>query len=806
MPLARLRSHPLFQHPFEGLRAAVEVFLLDTLLSHLFLWMRWDGRTELTMLLWLKTAGLYLLLGLALELLLLQMKGIVETQGVRHPYTAMVIRDTRGMVRVFLLTVLLTVLISPRLPLEPGSRVWMPVSLFAAMMLTLLRRATFQYPLAARWEPGMEAGLLLFLLLGTRVNTQLLGGSPLLPANVKLNAGLLGACLVIGWWGTGALSQGKIPNLLQGFSTQDGRLKRLALLNALSLLLAVQVVPGLSLVLEGDKPQTARRMSTDPNVLLLVVDTLRADRLGAYGYEDARTPHIDALARASRLFRHHQTSSPWTYPSFGTILTGFSPGVHLGGVLHKPGGPQRHALLGVQPLRQDLPTLASLLQQEGYRTGLIGTNPCLDRTLGMGKGFTTELLALRTGMYYTVLGSALEGFGYRPLDPPETTQDATQMVDHFFSFIDAEKPGLLETSERLVAGTSAAATAEPSQRRPFFLLAHMMDPHWPYHPPERFLPKGVSTEPGEFETRGQNLELSRWSELYDAEVQYVDEQVGRLVEGLKTRGLWDNTLVILTSDHGEAFGEHGSWHDPTDQPDEPDPYYSRASLHGHNLYQPLLQVPFLLHIPGGASGVYEGVTGAVDVLPTVLDALKLPVPEGLEGRSLLSVPLNTPPAVASSLEEWEKAQGTLVSPPGLQAASPSDAQAGSQPLGATGPNPSFLCPPIPRLDDAGAALVEPPALSHSLLLGDEKYAWVESSLKLIHKPTWPEMERFELYNLVRDAGETVNLAPYCPEVVKALEARLTARLTTNQSRKGAYTPPTVDPASLAKLRALGYAQ
>lgn len=450
-----------------------------------------------------------------------------------------------------------------------------------------------------------------------------------------------------------------------------------------------------------------------PDLLLIVVDTLRADRLGLYGSQNP-TPRLDAFAQESLVFEQQQSASPWTLPAMASLFTGKSPSAHGAAVVSASDGTARRAMLGVLPVREDLTTLGLELQKHGYRTGLIGTNPCLDRSLGLGRGIEYHALLLRSGLHYSVLGLLLEPLGLRPLDPVDTTLSAQELLPHF---------------ERFFAQTDA---------RPAALIAHLMDPHWPYHPPEQ--------APAAERQRLQAT-LAGWSSAYDVEVQRVDTALGALLDQLQAQGRLDKLVVALTADHGEAFGEHGTWFKPEQKPAGSDVYEARQSLHGHSVFQELLHVPFLLRGPGLAPGRVSSVTRGVDVMPTLLAALGLPIPEGLEGVNLLSLP----PASAAS-----------------------DA---------------------PRVSPS-------PALSESVLLGEERKSWREGHWKLIVGPWRAGAGPAQLFDLAADPQEQHELSAQEPARVM----RMRAALVEHVQQLAAGVDPTrpLDPETLEKLRALGY--
>jgi len=232
-----------------------------------------------------------------------------------------------------------------------------------------------------------------------------------------------------------------------------------------------------------------------PNVVLITIDTLRADHLPAYGYRKLDTPAIDSLAKDGALFERALAHAPITLPSHTSILTGLYPITH--GVRNN----------GDFYLRDEVPTLAQMLKQNGYQTAAFVSAFLLDSRFGLGKGF-------------------------------DVYDDSTT------SRVSRARPDLVK--ERKAAETTAAAVRwleanyplGGAKAEPFFLWAHYFDPHLDYNPPEPY--------------------RSRYrSNLYDAEIAYADSQVGVLLDELKKLGRYRDTLLILTADHGESLGEHG---------------------------------------------------------------------------------------------------------------------------------------------------------------------------------------------------------------------------------------------------------
>ncbi len=307
---------------------------------------------------------------------------------------------------------------------------------------------------------------------------------------------------------------------------------------------------------------------SQPDVVIITVDTLRADHLGAYGHAAARTPNLDALAKRGRRFTHATTPSPRTTPALASLFTGLWPQHH---------GARAVAL----PLTRGR-TLAEILQPLGWATLGVSASRVAGRKENLHRGFDV--------------------FVERHELPHWRAEVATQVA--------------LERAREFPA------------HAPLFLWIHYQEPHAPYDPPKRFQP-GASAEP--CRALFSDLDagtLSRKSvernaagraervreaclELYDAEIAYNDEQIGRLLEGLRDLGRLRPGYVVLTSDHGENFGEGGI-------------YYQ----HGLNVHDSALRVPLLVAGPKIAPGVDDEVFRLEDLTPTLLGLLAIPA----EGR------------------------------------------------------------------------------------------------------------------------------------------------------------------------------
>ncbi len=366
-----------------------------------------------------------------------------------------------------------------------------------------------------------------------------------------------------------------------------------------------------------------------PNLLLIVVDCLRADHLGVYGYERPTSPNLDALAGQGVLFRQAYAPAFWTRPSVPSLLTGLYPSEHglLAWETDKEG-----RIVG-PALSPAVETLAERLQDAGYRTALLAEQIQLSRRFGLRQGFD---------LYDYGVGQA-------------------------------------DNLNRALRRFLEAAGPEPSR---FFVYLHYLEVHWPYCPP-----KGSR---GRFDTGRSDIEFCRdWRRLrdrvnrgeihfdaedreamvarYDEEILGLDWWLGRLFADLQRRGLWDETLVVVTADHGEEFFEHGK------------------IGHENDLWDEVLHVPLVVKPPAAWPGVRGAEVGALvetrQLTATFLDAARLPHDGGslapwLQGRRARArgfVVAESQTAVAVRTADWkllvrrEDGQATLydlVSDPG----------------------------------------------------------------------------------------------------------------------------------------------
>jgi arylsulfatase A-like enzyme len=324
-----------------------------------------------------------------------------------------------------------------------------------------------------------------------------------------------------------------------------------------------------------------------PDILLVTLDTLRADHTSAYGYARPTTPRLEEVARDGIRFATAYAPMPTTLPSHATMLTGLLPRT-LG--LLKNGVPFAHPA----------PTLAETLADNGYATAAFVSSFVLDRSFGLGRGFATydDDFARDACKGY---GQQWEGFtleGGFCRRGASTREQAERWL---------EASGYLRGAGEAPAGANAAAAPPP-----FFLWIHLFDPHDPYLPPpaEAALLPPPSANP---------TELERQIAAYDGEIRYTDDQVGKLLDRLAGAGRLDDTLVIVVSDHGEGLMDHGWMH------------------HGALLYEEAVRIPFLVRWPAQLprGRVVEEPVQLADIVPTVHELLGLAAPQhAVEGVSL----------------------------------------------------------------------------------------------------------------------------------------------------------------------------
>lgn len=310
-----------------------------------------------------------------------------------------------------------------------------------------------------------------------------------------------------------------------------------------------------------------------PHVFVILIDTLRADHLSVYGYDKPTSPNLEAFAREAVLFERAFGTASWTRPSCASLFTGLYP-------------PDFGGLVMGSPLRDEIPILPQFLHAEGYDTAGIVASLHVSPLFGFQKGF--DLLD-NGDTFLRSTGSlkAFERLGL--LEPRVGIFDADVLTSRAIRWIDSRE----------------------QKEGPLFLYLHYTDPHRPYDPPEQFhwrkfaTPRAAALDDApmgaDYEEQIDPVSAEAMVAAYDGEIRSIDETLGRLIDYLKEQGLYDESLIILTADHGEEFNEHGGW------------------AHAKTLYKEVLHVPMLIRFPNGENGgtrVANDVS-LVDIVPTI---------------------------------------------------------------------------------------------------------------------------------------------------------------------------------------------
>ena len=329
----------------------------------------------------------------------------------------------------------------------------------------------------------------------------------------------------------------------------------------------------------GEKEPTSVAAPGAPNVIFIIADAMRADRSSLYGHDRETTPNLEILAKDGVVFDRAYAQAPWTPPSMGSWMTGLYQTSH--GVTHSKRAEGAHSRLDSRHV-----TLAELFRSVGYRTAAVSAQPWISEATGFDQGFGT----------FEVVGN---------LSDP------------------------LANEKIFKGGMEWIAELEEGER--FFLYLHSMDPHFPYEVPDVFR-FDTSPPPAPFDDgiTLQELEafndpsappspeqLAHLFEIYDAEIRHVDSWLGALDRHLRKLGLREQTMIVFTSDHGEAFYEHGVW--------------------GHitTVYNEMLHIPLVLSWPGLEARRVDEPVESVDLLPTLARIVGFEPPPGLPGHDLL---------------------------------------------------------------------------------------------------------------------------------------------------------------------------
>jgi len=316
--------------------------------------------------------------------------------------------------------------------------------------------------------------------------------------------------------------------------------------------------------------------SHKPSILLIVIDTLRADHLGTYGYNKPTSPLIDEFAGRSVVYENAISPAPFTLPAMSSLFTGYYPD-RTGVVSHS----------NRDILDSPMPTMAEIMKKAGYRTAAIVSNMMLKKA---SRKFD-------------------RGFDYFLAKKSFKNASAPQITDHAINLV------------------------KEMNDDPFFIWAHYIDTHMPYRPPIEFAQlfgneTGKSKICTEFnkEVRPQEIFFSKdlpvkqiesTRKLYDASIRSIDHEIGRLLKHLKEKNLLKNMIVIITADHGESLGDHGL-------------YFA----HDHTLYSELVHVPLIIRFPGKPPHRKSEIVSLIDILPSLCQWLKIDCDQNMNGQPL----------------------------------------------------------------------------------------------------------------------------------------------------------------------------
>jgi arylsulfatase A-like enzyme len=458
----------------------------------------------------------------------------------------------------------------------------------------------------------------------------------------------------------------------------------------------------LALVACGLLGASCSREPAPQNLVLISIDTLRPDHLSTYGYARDTSPTIDALAREGTRFTAAFAQAPWTIPSHASMLSGRYPCVH--------GADESH------PIPASIPMLAERLHAAGFRTaGIVEETGFLSEQHGFGRGF----------------------------DVYQRTRRA-------------------DPNRFAVLGQWLSRRREDHER--FFLFWHRFGAHGPYEPPfhlaQRYRPPRTTPAPDPVLDALRDLQYSKYLRIerywsfaevvadYDAAIRNVDDGLLYLVEQLRKLGLYERTAIVVTADHGESLFDHGLWV-------------------GHALFltDDEIRVPLVVRPGGGrvARPVFDTVVESVDIVPTVMDLLGLPVPTGIEGQSL------------ARLIRTGDDRGLVPRAFGMSSG--------------MGNMPYLRTPDWKYIGRAGVPL-ERILLTH---LQPKPGVDVASRVPLGE----------QLYDLRADPGEQTNVVAERPDEANALRLEL-AHLMAGCSRPKEVGTVTIDPQERERLRALGY--
>ena len=313
--------------------------------------------------------------------------------------------------------------------------------------------------------------------------------------------------------------------------------------------------------------ELSRPRDSNHNIFFILIDTLRSDHMGCYGYHRNTTPYIDNIAEQGLLFTNFYSVSNWTNPTIASLFTGLYPQGVFPQAWHKD------AVKLVLP--PELDTLAEVVQRAGYKTAALVEHPGINPAHGFDQGFDEYVMFHKKYKKWPLFEVRIEKNLVRA--------DVSDVIDRV-------------------------------KDQSFFIYLHVVYPHQPYTPPEPY-----NTMFGKGFEQVRPEERQAVINMYDGEIRYTDELVGGIFEDLKSRGLLKTTYMIITSDHGEGFWEHG--------------FYE----HGNSFFNEEIKIPLIIYPPGGRNNgpqIISTFSSNIDLFPTIVAFAGATNPDNIEGESL----------------------------------------------------------------------------------------------------------------------------------------------------------------------------
>lgn len=342
-------------------------------------------------------------------------------------------------------------------------------------------------------------------------------------------------------------------------------------------------------------------VDTRQNILFIVMDTVRKDHLSIYGYDKKISPFLEEFSKESSVFHHAISPAPWTLPVHASLFTGLYPGEH--------GANQERPYL-----EKNIKTLADSLSNSGYSTACYSSNAWITPFTGLTSGFQdidnffeiipTPVLSKKVAFLYAFIWKHL--ISHDLLIPiankiVELGNEIHEFLSINSSSSDSKTPNIINKTIDFI-----------SSNDDYFIFINLMDAHLPYNPPKQSLdqfapginPSSVCQNSKEYNSGSRDIGEAEWDkirQLYDAEIHHMDSEIGRLFNWMKSNNEWDNTLVIVCSDHGELHGEHG--------------------IYGHEfcIYDPLINVPLIIKNKNIDKKILENQIELIDLYHTILD-------------------------------------------------------------------------------------------------------------------------------------------------------------------------------------------